>query len=360
MVHAIDGFLNSYLNKGRVKLPKSGVNPLAGEAGGGVILVCGLLSFGLSRNGISLQEIEVGLQEFLRQCGRGRPRFASIRQDAHFIKGLTHRLLELIMRKCHGFTLIELLVVVPINALLIAILLPALSAAREHATRAQCKVNMRSMAAADVLYAATWNDVIPSNSGAQFFFNWWNNHGKVGAQPAVHSTAYLILQNQGVSLPNDANAGASDSNCYNAFLNYHVLQCPAFPNGTKPQSVCYVANAFDPNNWLNPPMGGPDGYLTLKKIARPSDICNFVEGNKNLPTDQFDQHDAWCLTHIQENISSPVSGGAGTPGRILSDDRHNNMTNLSFFDEHVEERKYKTITDGASASPPNPTCFVAR
>jgi len=49
------------------------------------------------------------------------------------------------MRRPSAFTLIELLVVISIIALLIAILLPALGAARQSARRAQCASNMKSM-----------------------------------------------------------------------------------------------------------------------------------------------------------------------------------------------------------------------
>ena len=57
-----------------------------------------------------------------------------------------------------GFTLIELLVVVSIIALLIAILMPALGAAREASRTAVCLSNTKQMALATVAYA-TENDM---------------------------------------------------------------------------------------------------------------------------------------------------------------------------------------------------------
>jgi len=52
----------------------------------------------------------------------------------------------------HGFTLIELLVVISIIALLISILLPALTKARDAAKNVQCLVNQRQVAMAMIAY----------------------------------------------------------------------------------------------------------------------------------------------------------------------------------------------------------------
>ena len=59
-----------------------------------------------------------------------------------------------------AFTLIELLVVISIIALLIAILLPALSAARDSAKKIQCLMNQKQLVTAVVAFTAD-NDGVP-------------------------------------------------------------------------------------------------------------------------------------------------------------------------------------------------------
>src|SRR6266496_791957 len=65
------------------------------------------------------------------------------------------------VRRSRGFTLVELLVVIGIIALLIAILLPALSRARESANMIKCQATLRSMAQAAHLHAAEHQGYMP-------------------------------------------------------------------------------------------------------------------------------------------------------------------------------------------------------
>ena len=70
---------------------------------------------------------------------------------------------------CRGFTLIELLVVVAIIAILAAMLLPALSAAREKARRSSCMTNLNQIGKAITAYAGDYSGYLPSWSG------WWGD-----------------------------------------------------------------------------------------------------------------------------------------------------------------------------------------
>ena len=126
------------------------------------------------------------------------------------------------MRRAYGFTLVELLVVISIIGLLIALLLPAVQAAREAARREQCVNNLKQLGLAMHNFASANADAFPP--------------GRCNS-PANYGWSVLILQYiEQPALYQGFNRQASFYDAVNQPVvktPMRAAQCPSVPGGDR-------------------------------------------------------------------------------------------------------------------------------
>jgi prepilin-type N-terminal cleavage/methylation domain-containing protein len=149
-------------------------------------------------------------------------------------------------QKHQAFTLIELLVVISVIAILAALLLPALTNAKETAARIQCLNNVRQIGIATHLYTEDSNNTYP------LVVDWTESGGQLGTSGAYSSNlcgpanrplniyapsvnVFSCPRDKGDSLNNISSCWVSYGNSYimqlaeNSFRIQYIL---AYQNGT--------------------------------------------------------------------------------------------------------------------------------
>ena len=161
-------------------------------------------------------------------------------------KGAAHR-------GASGFTLIELLVVVSIIALLVSILLPALSQARDQTKRLICKTQMHQVGIAILMYASDNNDKFSAGN----FFNYpIANYGDSDGSGTPHEDT----DDGFIGTDVQSYLSAADISIFICPANKTVLQMPAFFAGESPNMSTldwYQAGNF---NYDGPPPSGNHSY----------------------------------------------------------------------------------------------------
>lgn len=212
------------------------------------------------------------------------------------------------MGKREGFTLIELLVVISIIALLISILMPALTKARKQARAVVCMSNLRQIGLAMVYYAEAWDDYVPRGTG--------------GSDNLWFRMLMPYLEQKAID-----KGGIED------YRHIEIYRCPDYPSDKK-AVICYVINDWkDGNTGMQKPtrlsrfQGKAAAIIYLADNEDGSWRPDVTDKNSSL----INRLDVFRPEHMPCSIREDVYDG-----RRVAHDRHNGGSNCSFVDGHVE------------------------
>ena len=193
------------------------------------------------------------------------------------------------MKRRGGFTLVELLVTIAIIGVLIALLIPAVQAAREAARRVQCKNNLKQIGLAVLNYANTHREQLPSV--------WRTAFADSAVSHAWRTTILQYLEQESLYDSLDFRADVfAEANRAAAATVVPTFQCPTTPGS--PRTIEFEGRNFGANDY-DAVASVLDGASKWRRAGEP--IC-----------DVYTRSGAWFEgIRLGHGGNLPGCGGAG-------------------------------------------------
>jgi prepilin-type N-terminal cleavage/methylation domain-containing protein/prepilin-type processing-associated H-X9-DG protein len=139
------------------------------------------------------------------------------------------------MSRTRGFTLIELLVVIAVIAILMAIMIPSLRAARELAVGSACAANQKSLGLAYTIYAGDWDARLPMG-----FVSMQTLTKPMWAKPPLNVAGQYVVSGAAVTWE-DRVRGIQAGTLYPYVGTFKAYHCPGDTRmkSPNPGQACY-------------------------------------------------------------------------------------------------------------------------
>jgi prepilin-type N-terminal cleavage/methylation domain-containing protein/prepilin-type processing-associated H-X9-DG protein len=196
-----------------------------------------------------------------------------------------------------GFTLVELLVVIAIIGILVALLLPAIQAAREASRRSSCSNNVKQLGLAVHNYHDTFR-VFPSGSLSSNTINYstanWCNTGTAAQSrapwtvlvlPFIEKSAQHELFDFRVAFTSTSNVPGAAVNHAQFSANNASYQCPSDPNSKLDNNNCCYFGVQGGGTSPNCVTQAPSRVFFVNGVLFHNSACGFsdvLDGTSNV------------------------------------------------------------------------------